>query len=41
LDILDIKPQNQYNTGIIIDTDLFLDFAPPLDYVEPVKPQPV
>lgn len=35
IDILELKPENQYNTGIIIDTDLFLDFAPPLDYVEP------
>lgn len=40
LDILDLKPDCSYNTGIIIDTDLFLDFAPPLDYVEPKKQEP-
>ena len=37
LDILEIKPENQYNAAIIIDTDLNIDFAPPLDYVEPPK----
>jgi ubiquitin fusion degradation protein 1 len=37
LDILELKPENQYNAGIIIDTDLSIDFAPPLDYVEPKK----
>lgn len=37
LDILDLKPENQYNAAIIIDTDLNIDFAPPLDYVEPPK----
>ena len=37
LDILELKPENHYNAGIIIDTDLSIDFAPPLDYVEPKK----
>ena len=37
LDILQLKPENQYNAAIIIDTDLNIDFAPPLDYVEPPK----
>ena len=37
LDILELKPENQYNAAIIVDTDLNIDFAPPLDYVEPPK----
>jgi len=37
LDILELKPINKYKAGIIIDTDLSIDFAPPLDYVEPVR----
>lgn len=37
LDILELKPDNCYSAGIIIDTDLSIDFAPPLDYVEPEK----
>lgn len=39
VDILELKPQSQYNTGIIIDTDLTIEFEQPLDYVEPVKKQ--
>lgn len=35
MDLLDLKPESQYNTGIIIDTDLILEFEQPLDYVEP------
>ena len=38
LDILELKPANSYKAATIIDTDLTLDFAPPLDYVEPVRP---
>ena len=37
LDVLELKPENQYNSAILIDTDLNIDFAPPLDYVEPVR----
>ena len=39
VDILEVKPESQYNTGIIIDTDLTIEFEQPLDYVEPVKKQ--
>lgn len=39
LDILELKPEHQYEAAIIIDTDLSIDFAPPLDYVEPKKPK--
>lgn len=35
IDILEIKPESQYNAAILIDTDCNLEFAPPLDYVEP------
>lgn len=38
LDVLELKPENQYNAAILIDTDLNIEFAPPLDYVEPVRP---
>jgi ubiquitin fusion degradation protein 1 len=37
LDIIELKPANNYKAAVIIDTDLTLDFAPPLDYVEPVR----
>lgn len=35
IDILEINPNNQYNAICIIDADVNVDFAPPLDYVEP------
>lgn len=37
LDIMELKPENSYKAAVIIDTDLTLDFAPPLDYVEPIR----
>jgi ubiquitin fusion degradation protein 1 len=37
LDILEIKPETSYKAAVIIDTDMNLDFAPPKDYVEPVR----
>ena len=40
LDILELKPETSYKAATIIDTDLTLDFAPPLDYVEPVRRKP-
>ena len=32
IDILEINPKNDYNAICIIDTDVNVDFAPPLDY---------
>lgn len=32
IDILEIKPKNDYNAICIIDADVEVDFAPPLDY---------
>ncbi len=37
IDIIKLQPESQYKTGIIIDTDLVIDFATPLDYKEPEK----
>ena len=37
LDILDLKPDNKYNTAILLNTDIKTEFAPPLDYVEPKR----
>jgi ubiquitin fusion degradation protein 1 len=39
LNVLEVKP-NDYNAVSIVETDVQLDFAPPLDYVEPAKPAP-
>lgn len=35
IDILEITPKTPYNAICIIDTDVNVDFAPPLDYEEP------
>ena len=35
LDIVDIKPQNQYNAVLLINADIHLEFEAPLDYIEP------
>lgn len=35
IDILEIKPKNEYDAICIINTDVEVDFAPPLDYEEP------
>lgn len=35
IDILEIKPKNQYDAICVIDADVEVDFAPPLDYEEP------
>lgn len=32
IDILEIKPKNNYEAICIINTDVQVDFAPPLDY---------
>jgi ubiquitin fusion degradation protein 1 len=32
IDILELKPKNEYDALCIIDTDVEVDFAPPLDY---------
>lgn len=32
LDIVEIKPENNFNSVCVIETDVELDFAPPLDY---------
>ena len=37
IDILEIKPKNDYDAICIIDTDVNVDFAPPLDYEEPTN----
>ncbi len=37
IDILEITPKTPYNAICIIDTDVNVDFAPPLDYEEPSK----
>ena len=34
---MEIKPKNDYNAICIIDADVEVDFAPPLDYEEPTK----
>lgn len=33
IDILEITPKNEYGAICIIDADVDVDFAPPLDYV--------
>jgi ubiquitin fusion degradation protein 1 len=37
IDIVETKPSNAVS---IIETDCEVDFAPPLDYVEPERPKP-
>lgn len=39
-DVLEVKPENPANAISIVETDVQVDFAPPLDYVEPVTNQP-
>jgi ubiquitin fusion degradation protein 1 len=39
--VLEAKPQNSSNAISVLETDLEVDFAPPLDYVEPVRSTPV
>ena len=34
---MEIKPKNDYDAICIIDTDVEVDFAPPLDYEEPTN----
>lgn len=41
LNVTQVKPFNVFNAVAILDVDLTIDFEPPLDYVEPSKPQPV
>lgn len=36
IQVLDVKPHNEEHSGIsIVETDLEVDFAPPVGYVEP------
>ncbi|KAA8909204.1 ubiquitin fusion degradation protein UFD1-domain-containing protein [Sphaerosporella brunnea] len=35
--VLEVKPQNNSGAISCVETDLEVDFAPPLDYVEPVR----
>lgn len=37
-DILEVKPKSPFKTIITLNCDLKLDFAEPLDYVEPAPP---
>merc|ERR1712192_71613 len=40
IDVLEVKPENSNNAITIVEADVQVDFAPPLDYVEPTY-QPV
>ena len=40
INVLEVKP-NRYNAVSIVETDVELDFAPPLDYVEPTPKRQV
>lgn len=35
--ILEVKPENPHSAISCVETDLEVDFAPPLDYVEPIR----
>lgn len=37
MDILELEPKTQYKACVLVDTDLKLEFAAALDYVEPVR----
>ena len=37
IDIVEAKPQQSIS---VVETDCEVDFAPPLDYVEPTRPEP-
>ena len=39
-DILEVKPSSPFKSVCMINTDVEIDFAPPLDYVEPAPPSP-
>lgn len=41
IDVLEVKPENIHNAITIVEADVQVDFAPPLDYVEPVKTTPI
>lgn len=34
IDILEVKPPNDYNAICVVDAEIEVDFAKPLDYVE-------
>ncbi len=36
MNILDVKPKNDFNCVCLIDADIEVDFAQPLDYIETV-----
>ena len=43
INVLEVKPENYYHAITIVEADVQVDFAPPLDYVEPssiVTPAP-
>lgn len=40
INIIKVEPDDSSHTICIVDTDLNIDFAPPLDYIEDVKPLP-
>jgi hypothetical protein len=37
VNILDVKPKNDFNCVCLIDADIEVDFAQPLDYIETVN----
>jgi len=39
-DILEVKPPSPFKSVCLINTDVEIDFAPPLDYVEPAPRSP-
>lgn len=39
-DILEAKPPNPFKSVCMINTDVEIDFAAPLDYIEPARPIP-
>jgi ubiquitin fusion degradation protein 1 len=40
INVLEVKPESAHGGISIVETDINVDFAPPLDYVEPQKPEP-
>jgi len=38
IQVLEVKPENESGAISCVETDLEVDFAPPLDYVEPTRP---
>ena len=38
LDVLEVKPKSTYNCICTINTDIEVDFAPPLDLIDKISP---